>query len=1062
MILSAQQRAAAARTGQDVCIVAGPGSGKTRVLIHRFAWLVRERKIPAGRILAITFTEKATNEIKKRLVAEFASEPELRPAIERAWVSTVDGFCARLLRENAIAAGIDPAFGILEASESNAELRQAAVAVLDALFAQQPEQMRGLLNAIHVSAYSGSFAPDLVEALVSVYGALRIAGQDPAKMPPLSVPPLSAAAPVDALQALLTGGIKGDTPPRRQRIEAIGSWVDRARALAGAPLSADHFALWRDNLCNLRGVPASDPVSQTVKTCREQLDRLRSEAAGVYYQQERALVAEAVRRLDTHYRQSKAVRSLLDFGDLQERAIHLLEGHPEVRRRIQASFDQILMDELQDTNPLQWRLVDLLRRPDQFFAVGDINQSIYGFRHADPAVFEHYHQQLESNGGIIDRLNDNYRSRAPILEVVDRVLAGQPGIEPNPLNAKGSFPESDDPAVEFHCSKADNTETAAQIEASWIARRIREMEGSLMVGRAGEQRPARFSDMAILARTAAALEPVREALGQSGVPHLLIGGRSYFENPEIRDLVHWLEILSNPSNEIALAGVLRSPIAGVSDETLLRIRERDTSLLDSLERAVTGNPFECDSDGLARLRWFHDLLSAQRRVRDSCPPDRLLAEMLDESGYEHSLTPAARRNTDKFLALLRDRFASSPLPMAELLDDLRSARLAGAEPDAPPDDASNAVTLLSMHRSKGLEFPIVILCALHKDRSHQTPPISYSPAAGLGVKWRDPSDPGAGIDDLAYRAHRDEVSSREQTEENRLLYVAMTRAEEHLMLSYATRNERAEPANLARLVASGLKAIQICHQEQAPNDFPAVAVASESTPRLAQRAGASDQSDSSITVSALAAFRDCPRRYYLSRYLGIEPEPAVMEDAGPAAQPATALGSEVHALLAGEAVDKPHPLAAELAAVFYQSELGRRAARAVRVEREFEVLMAVEDVVVRGTIDLWFEEGGEIILVDYKTDRTKPEEDAASGYAIQLRLYALALRAVTGKLPALAVLFYLRRNEAVRVSLSEADLIDAKAAIKDLREAQNRLDFPVRPAGHCKYCPHHRTICPSP
>ncbi len=1062
MSLSPKQQAAATRTGQDVCIVAGPGSGKTRVLIQRFAWLVRERKIPASRILAITFTEKAATEIKKRLVAEFTSEPQTRAAIERAWVSTVHGFCARLLRENSIAAGIDPAFGILEGTESEDERQDVATSVLDGLFAEQPDGMRRLLNAVHVSTQSGSFAPDLVGALLSVYEALRIAGQDPSELPPLAKPRLSPQEPLETVQTLLAGGMPTKSAAQQQRIEALRRWADRARALRDAPLSPAHFALWADNLCSLSGLRPPDPVSAAVKQCRERLTGLRIEAAGLYYREERALVVEALRRIDSLYRERKTQRSLLDFGDLEEQAIHLLEMRPEVREQIRASFDQILMDELQDTNPLQWRLVDLLRRPGNFFAVGDINQSIYGFRHADPGVFARYQQQLEAAGDTVDRLDDNFRSRPGILGTVEHILGNQPGIVSNPLHAEGSFLERDFPAVELHCGEAEDTEEASAIEGSRVACRIRELEGTLLIGRPGEERLARFSDMAVLARTTAALESVRGALGQFGIPHLLIGGRTFFEKPEIRDLIHWLELVSNPSGEIALAGVLRSPIAGVSDETLLRIREPGVLLIDSLERAVDGNPFACDEDNLKKLTWFRDLLAAQRRVCDYQPPDRLLAQLLDESGYELGLTPAARRNTEKLLALLRDRFASSPLPLAELLDDLRSARGASAEPDAPPDDASNAVTLLSMHGSKGLEFPVVFLPALHKDTSRQQPPISYSPAAGLGINWRDPSDPGTAIGDTARAYYCDEVKGREDGEEKRLLYVAMTRAEEHLVLSYATRRERARVSALGQLVANRLADIEVRHAEAAVNNFPPVSEATESLPPVLARAAAADQSDSIVTVTALAAYRDCPRRYYLSRYLGIEPPAVTAGESAAGNLPAATLGTEVHALLADEPVDKPDPQAVEFAGVFHRSELGQRAARASRSEREFEILMAVEDVVVRGTIDLWFEEGGELILVDYKTDRTKPGEVLGSRYAVQLRLYALALQAITGRLPSLAALFYLRRNEVVPISMTEKDLEDARAGVRELRDAQNRLDFPIRPADHCSYCPHYRITCPAP
>ena len=165
MPLSEKQRAAAHRLGQDVCVVAGPGSGKTSVLIERFSWLVKEQGVSAGRILAITFTEKAATEIKQRMVKAFESSPELRDQIERAYVSTVHAFCARLLRENAIAAGVDPQFEVLDWGPAMTLLHQAADQALEKLYEEQPQRVRGFLRSLAVATERDfAYVPDLATA----------------------------------------------------------------------------------------------------------------------------------------------------------------------------------------------------------------------------------------------------------------------------------------------------------------------------------------------------------------------------------------------------------------------------------------------------------------------------------------------------------------------------------------------------------------------------------------------------------------------------------------------------------------------------------------------------------------------------------------------------------------------------------------------------------------------------------------------------------------------------------------------------------------------------------
>jgi len=196
-------------------------------------------------------------------------------------------------------------------------------------------------------------------------------------------------------------------------------------------------------------------------------------------------------------------------------------------------------------------------------------------------------------------------------------------------------------------------------------------------------------------------------------------------------------------------------------------------------------------------------------------------------------------------------------------------------------------------------------------------------------------------------------------------------------------------------------------------------------------------------------FESCPRRYYLSRYLGLEPEP---EAPGTGA---IATGLAVHAALAGLPVDSPEAIA--LAEKFESSEWGRRAARASRVEREFDFLFEIDDVILRGQIDLWFEEAGELILVDYKSDR---DESSAAGYALQLRLYALALARYTGRVPDRAVLFYVRTDHAIEIELSDAELRNAERKVGEFREAQEGKEFPLRPGGQCRKCAFFGGLCP--
>jgi CRISPR/Cas system-associated exonuclease Cas4 (RecB family) len=234
--------------------------------------------------------------------------------------------------------------------------------------------------------------------------------------------------------------------------------------------------------------------------------------------------------------------------------------------------------------------------------------------------------------------------------------------------------------------------------------------------------------------------------------------------------------------------------------------------------------------------------------------------------------------------------------------------------------------------------------------------------------------------------------------------------------------------------------------------------------QVLERPALTEQYDSQATVTSIAMFADCPRRYYLSRYLGFEEKPNAPEGAGSGAGLiATDFGKQVHALLAGAPVEALDPAATRMAELFPKSALGKRAAAASVIEREFDFLMEVEDMVLRGQIDLWFEDRGKIVLVDYKTDRVNAAEafDRAAQYALQLRLYALALERLTGRVPTEAYLYFLRPNVAVPVDVRPSLFDSPELAVREFRDAQERQQFPLREGEHCQTCPHFGGLCPA-
>jgi len=1014
MNLTRAQQDAVRRSGQDVCVVAGPGSGKTRVLIERFAWLAEELEVPATRILAITFTEKAANEIKERLVRRFESNPDLRAAIERAWVSTIDGFCARLLSEHAIVAGLPPDFAVMDQPRAEALAREAAEEALDALLRERPREMRRLLEAVDLSTDDDGRQPDLAQSLLAVYETMRVSGVDePASAFPL--PDVCARARELAQVALADASNNGAHMPQ------LREWAAAFLALPATPVVMSHLVAVNNFSMNLGRIQKNSRARHAAQELKhEVLPCLLKQWIGAWYADLHGLMDEAIARIDTGYREKKRREGALDFNDLEREAIRLLESSEVFRQETAQRFDHVLMDELQDTNRLQWRLINLIRR--NFFAVGDINQSIYGFRHADPAVFDEYRSALQAAGGEIDHLPENHRSRSEILDTVSTMLDGQAGIETRPFIADRKFESLTGPIVERIVGQGDQ---GIEVEAGMVAARIRELVDS------GEHR---FHDIAILVRALGSIGSFERALDRFDIPFLVSGGRTFLEARETLDLLALLAALVNPLDDIALIGVLRSPFVGIGDEEIFRI---------------------------GREGWRHEFdqrFGKLRRFAGFVSPDRVLATALDESDYFAGLPVRARANVEKLLAYVRREHRSRPRALAELLDDLEALRTTQSEAEAPPPDAGDVVRMMTIHASKGLEFPVVFVSALHRGIDPRKPVIAFSAKTGIGVKWRNPVD-GKGQSDAVHAMLLDDMKHREAAEENRLLYVAMTRAEERLVLSYSERKSASKWCKLAAMaVPEAISSEEIpSPPERSSHETPGA-----SSEQLLDPPEVHGQYDSSAPVTAIALFQACPRKYYLEAYLGLAREPDLVsrddvsrEDDGADGEGGMVLGSAVHQILAGlEAGGSPE--ARELASRFESSEIGRRSERATRIEREFDFLLYIEDVVLRGQIDVWFEEADELVLVDYKTDR----EETPEAYELQIRLYALALERYVGRLPDRAVLYYLRSDRPVEVSLLPEEMEAVRNSVKRFLAAQEAIEFPMNPGPKCRRCKYWQNPCP--
>jgi ATP-dependent exoDNAse (exonuclease V) beta subunit len=1008
-----QERAVARREG-SLLLAAGAGSGKTAVLVERFARAVVEDGVAPARILAITFTERAAGELRMRVRArllELGRREAARQA-EAAFVSTFHGFCARMLRAHPLQAGIEPAFSILDEGFASRLQSLAFAEALAALLAGEREQAVDL-----VAAYG---ADPLRAIVLGAYAQLRSQGQLHPRLPEVAIDP-----------------------------DATVHQRDAARACG--------------------------------------------------------LLDELLERFGEAYAERKHARGALDFDDLELLARDLLRAHGVVRGEWSQRFELLMVDEFQDSNQRQLQILAALDR-DNLFTVGDELQSIYSFRHADVALFRERGERLAGQEASL-ALTRSFRSRPPILVAVQRIFAERMGRRFTPLLPTREDVAAGGPRVELLLTDKRGWERDSRdpslaglpdatpwrhAEARLLARRVAELVAEQAV---------RPGEVVVLLRALGDLGVYEGALRAAGLPTTAPAG-GFWSHQQVGDLLAWLGALANPLDERMLYSTLACPLVGVSSDGLALIasfaRSTNLSVWQAIEQRAVDLGQLLDRDGSKpseiepplggrdgeRLARFRDVFAAQRAELSLYPIAELLANVVAVTGYAQWVLAqdwGERRFScvHKLLRLARAFEAQEGRDLRGFLDyvaHVESAR-GGREPESGSGEDVDAVCLMSVHAAKGLEFPVVCVADLGRELNLRQPDLLVDAADGrVGLRLHDLEHTEASAA-LAYEQLCEERRAAQEEEEDRILYVACTRAQERLLLSGVASFERwpssregvapiawmapalvpdlpvlidAEsrpdrPLTLqlgdglaVRCLLNAPPAVEGEHVRPAPP--PALATTASRAPLAAPLAehlapqkevawapaAPLGDPDGTISYTSLAELERCGYRYYLERVLRIPERHAVAVQAPRGELDARLRGTIVHSLL--EAVDFARPVspseedAARLArglgvtltseqrreivvliAAALAAEPAAMLARTRSSRHEHPFAFALEpadgerpsEPLVTGFIDLIGEQpDGCILIVDYKSDRLQGAEDleqiVREQYGFQRLIYALA------------------------------------------------------------------------
>lgn len=1113
MDFTPQQQAAISGRARRICVDAGAGSGKTRVLIERMVHLVDLGGVPLEQIAAITFTDKAAAEMKARLRAAFrqrareaVENPErtnfwrgLEQRVDTARISTIHSFCAGFLREYSLYIGVDPDFGVLGDAEAALMLTDTVrAAVVELLEAQNG-------HAQHLAAELG--VGPLRDTLEVLLRQAPLAEQAFAAYPHGDPDALYAA-----WQAALDGELK-----RRTTVEAVAPHIEALQRFAGAcgVESDGREQLRKTMLAALAALPKvkhakdlrarldvflakgvrgqkkhweSEAQYEALKACQDKLRKWAEELIALAPDPEIDLPAArsacALAAVYAHtaaaWADAKRAVNALDFDAIIRETLRVLRENAHVRASAAGALRHLLIDEFQDTDRVQMQIAEHLcgepGGPALFF-VGDPKQSIYNFRGAEVELFGLEREKAETRVF----LHENFRTVPPIIAFINRFFGqtrllravgdyaamghGRPAPETAPGGPRIEFLEV---PVEAGGEKR-NAEELRREEARWIAGRIAALcapaAAPLVQDEAtGAWRVPRFSDFALLFRGTGALYLYEEALRAAGIDFIAAAGAGFYRRQEVLDVVNCLRVVVGPGDTAALAAFLRGPLCGLSDDALVLLTARAPRKLAEVfqmqEPAAELEPQ--DAAAWARAR----ALIADLRAHRYLPPAGLLERLYALSGIEsvaldhhYGLQKAA--NLRKLLALAHDFMPHTRPPLDRFVRYL--ADVAGHEALREGEAlmqpfGGGAVTLMTIHKSKGLQFPIVFVCDMTQaPGGDRDKPLFLHRELGAVLRVSTPL--GETARPALARAINARNAVKDEAESARLLYVAMTRARDYLILcgrdkartgtwfralaefaalDHATEGVARGEDWQARVIRETPPAVAMSRVEHTPVELPEAMLRLErEQAELSARAAAGGVQ--SISVSALLD--------RMTKIVDDEDGPE-LERVGehlPGASGALRRGSVVHRLFELWNFGAPPPIEAALegapAGIFERRRLAADLLaiaervqglpvfgelRAAEFLREMPFSLALGNAIVHGTIDAL---APGALLLDYKTGRIDPAKQGR--YTLQLQFYAAALRALGQPVPARACLLYTDVPCAEMVPIAAADLDRAIALARD-------------------------------
>lgn len=1130
-------------------VSAAAGSGKTAVLVERLLRRVQEEGIPIDRFLMITYTNAAASELRAKIIDAISQKIAENPAdrhmakqmtyVHRAQISTIHAYCTQVLRTHGHLLGICDHFKIMDEREAEILRRQA----LDDLLEEEYDAGTPAFFAL-CDALSGERDDrKMVETILTLHGKSR-SHPDPEKW----LARCCAAYKIDEKtrpeETLWGAGIIAHIHEichyLIQRLEHV---IDELSS--DSALEAAYGPVLRADISNLQRLCCEsqwDKLVQTVNTmefmrltavrkcedpqCKEWAKEERNDvkkeilkicerllckdSQTIYHELcvSAPIAAELCRlvsALDSRYGESKRARDVLDYGDLEHFAVRLLVEHyseeedivvPTVlAREISGGFCEIMVDEYQDSNCIQDIIFRAISSEERNLTmVGDLKQSIYRFRLADPTIFLRKYkafteyQKAKPGEPRVVNLSKNFRSRSEVLQSCNRFFAltmserlGELNYtEREFLNPGAVYPDNPadnqselvvlDLAEEKEQTEGELPPHAREVEARYIAARIQKM--------VREHYPLSdhamgYGDVVILLRSMAGRAEIYErVLREYGIPCVSDQNEGLLGTVEIGIMISFLQTIDNPLWDVPLVSTLRSPMFGFTADDLAAIRRQENGFFYDALIQEAKKEDECGG----KCRAFLKVLSGLRDLASELPTDELIWRAMDQTGAR-GLFGAMEQGELRIAHLLAlhqyaQRFESGGFRgLHAFLNHIAQISEQGGDIAAGrAESSSDAVKIMSIHKSKGLEFPVVFLadCNRRFNKIDLQQQVLTHPTLGLGLTYRD-QDLRYECPTLARMCITLALEREMKSEELRVLYVAMTRAKEKL-IAVCTEQNAARRMEKAERAAHGgtVSPIALLHAYQADlwfmlpqcaqgDVFSFALVNKDSIPEpegygaemgetchaenwrteeLGARFSYRYPYESAVTAEGKLTATGISKEGIAKRKHLVRPRFAQERGLTP-----TERGIALHLAMqlvrfdqctTGEGIRKEllrlreqefltpeqaEVIAPEKLEAFFRSETGRDALRSPRIWRElhFSRLIPISEedtALLQGVVDLVFEKDGSLVVVDFKSDR-RIDEQAVAQYTRQLTIYTEALETMIGKPVSARILFFLNHGATI-------------------------------------------------